>query len=101
MEYRDLMKKTDLKALCERSIATELRRFAQGMRDIKGTKMYFISKSAIHHGRRKEMTYGRIVVKYKPEKFKKHRTRLTDGEDRLVCLVDAGTPTADVPTKKS
>ena len=37
MEYRDLIKKPDLRALRERSLAIELRRLTQGIRDIKGT----------------------------------------------------------------
>ena len=37
---------------------------------------------------------------YKPDKLEKHRTRLTVGGDRLTCLIDPGTPTADVPTIK-
>ena len=101
MEYRDLMKKPDLKELWERSLATELGRLAQGIRNIKGTNtIYFIPKSEIPLNRQKEITYGRIVVKYKPDKLEKHRTRLTVGGDRLVCLIDAGTPTADVPMIK-
>ena len=59
MEYRDLTKKSDLKALCERSLATELGRLTQGIHDIKGTNtIYFIPKSDNPHDRRKEITYG-------------------------------------------
>ena len=54
MEYRDLMKKPDLKALWERFLATELGRLAQGIRDIKGTNtIYFIPKSKIPLDRQK------------------------------------------------
>ena len=69
------------------------------MWDIKGTNtIYFIPKSDIPHDRQKEITYGGIMVKYKLDKLEKHRRRLTVGGDRLVCLINAGTPTADVPT---
>ena len=101
MEYRDLIKKPDLRELWQRSLANELGRLAQGIRDIKGTNtIHFILKSDIPHDRRKEITYGRIVVAYKPDKLEKQRTRLTVGGDRLKCLIDPGTPTADVPTIK-
>ena len=101
MEYRDLMKKPDLRKLWQRSLTNELGCLAQGIQDIKGTNtIYFIPKSDIPHDRRKEITYGRIVVAYKPDKLEKQRTRLTVGGDRLKCLIDPGTPTADVPTIK-
>ena len=77
MENRDLMKKPDLKALWEHSLATELGKLTQGIRDIKGTTtIYFTPKSDIPHNRRKEITYSWIVVKCKPDKLEKHRTRL-------------------------
>ena len=54
MKYRDLMKKPDLRELWQRSLANELGRLAQGIRDIKGTNtIYFIPKSDIPHDRRK------------------------------------------------
>jgi hypothetical protein len=101
MEYRDLLKKPDLKELWERSFANELGRLSQGTRDINGTnKIHFIPKSDIPHDRQKKITYRRIVVAYKPDKLEKHRTRLTVGGERLPCPIDAGTITADVPTIK-
>ena len=37
---------------------------------------------------------------YKPNKSDPHRSRLTVGGDRIVCLYDVSTPTADLPTIK-
>ena len=48
----------------------------------------------------KDVTYGRIVVAYKPDKLEKNRARLTVGGDRIVCLQDVSAPTADVPVIK-
>ena len=48
----------------------------------------------------KDITYGRIVVVYKPHKADPNRTRLTVGGDRITCLYDVSTPTSDLPTIK-
>ena len=46
------------------------------------------------------MTYGRIVVNYRPEKSNPKRVRLTVGVDRINYLGDCCTPTADMLTVK-
>ena len=46
------------------------------------------------------MTYGRIVVAYKPHKADTNRSRLTVGGDRIVCIYDVSTPTSDLPNIK-
>ena len=48
----------------------------------------------------KDITYGRIVVSYRPQKLEKHRSRLTVGGDRINYPFDVSTPTADLPTIK-
>ena len=66
LEYRDLIKRPELRERWSTSLANELGRLAQGIRDVKGTNtIVFIKKSAIPADRRKEVTYGRIVVGYK------------------------------------
>lgn len=101
MEYRDLIKHPKHKNTWEFSLANKLGRLAQGIREVKGTNtIFFIPKSEIPKDRLKEVTYGRIVVAYKPDKLEKNRVRLTVGGDRIVCLQDVSAPTADVPVIK-
>ena len=50
--------------------------------------------------RRKDVTYGRIIVTYRLEKEVPYRFRLTVGGDRLTCLWDCSTPTVDMLTVK-
>ena len=101
LEYRDLIKDPKLATTWQKSLANELGRLAQGIRDVKGTDtIFFIPKSEIPRDRLKEVTYARIVVDYKPNKLEKNRSRVTVGGDRIHCLFDCGTPTADVPVIK-
>ena len=80
LEYRDLVKRPELREQWMKSLANELGRLAQGIRDIAGTNtIFFIPKSDIPPERRKEITYGRIGVAYKPDKLEKNRLRLTVG----------------------
>ena len=74
LEYRDLLKDPKRAAIWQTSLANELGRLSQGVRDIKGTNtIFFIPKSEIPKGRLKEVTYARIVVDYKPNKLKKNK----------------------------
>ena len=101
MEYRHLIKHPKYKDVWETSLANEFGRLAQGIRKIPGTDtIFFISKSEIPKDRRNGITYGRIVVAYKPNKQEPHRSRLTVGGDRIVCIYDVSTPTADMQTIK-
>ena len=50
--------------------------------------------------RRKEITYGRIVVAYKPDKLEQARSRLTVGSNLIYYIFDKIAPTADLPTIK-
>ena len=69
LEYQDLVKKEKCRDTWIKSLANELGRLAQGVCGIKGTDtIFFILKSAIPKDRLKEVTYGRIVVSYKPKK---------------------------------
>ena len=65
MEYRDLQKHDKYKTICTKSFTKELAQLAQGLKDIGGTDTIFF----IHHKdvpRHKTVTYGRIVVDYRP-----------------------------------
>ena len=46
------------------------------------------------------MTYGRIVVDYRPNKTGPYRTVLTVGGDRVKYPVDCSTPTVELTTVK-
>ena len=62
-EYKDLINIQEHKELWTTSYANELGRLTQGIRDIPGTNtMFFIHKNYIPQDRRKDITYGRIVV---------------------------------------
>ena len=101
LEYRDLIKRPELRQRWEISLSNELGRLAQGIRDIKGTDtIQFIPKSEIPADRWKDVTYGRIVVDYKPDKTEKHRSRLTVGGDRISYPYDVSAPTCGLPIIK-
>ena len=102
LEYQDLIKNEKYRDTWSTSLANELGRLAKGIRDIKGTNtIYFTLKSDIPQDRIKDITYGKIVVAYKPHKADPNRTRLTVGGDRITCLYDVSTPTSDLPTIKN
>ena len=68
---------------------------------VKVTNTIFsISKEDLPAEICKDVTYGRIVVSYRPEKSDPNRVRLTVGGDRINYLGDCGTPTADMLTVK-
>ena len=81
MEYRHLIKSPKHKAPWTTSFSNELSRLTQGVGDrIKGTNtIYFIYYTLIPNDRRGDITYGRIVVDYRPHKTEPNRTRLTVG----------------------
>ena len=57
------------KEIWSTSLANKFGGLAQGIRDVLGTDtIFFIYKSEIPKGRLKEVTYGRIVVAYKPNR---------------------------------
>eukprot|EP00804_Cyclotella_cryptica_P019885 CCRYP_007803-RA/>CCRYP_007803-RA protein AED:0.34 eAED:0.24 QI:0/0/0/1/0/0.66/3/0/610 len=80
----------------------ELGRLAQGIPGtVKGTNtIVFIAYNEIPPQRRKDVTYGRIVANYRPEKEDPYRIRLTVGGNRITYPGDCGTPTADMLTTK-
>ena len=101
LEYRDLVNMEKYHDTWNSSFANEIGRLAQGIHEVPQTNtILFIPKSDITKDRRKEITYGQIVVSYRPQKKEKNRSCLVVGGDRLVCLFDVSTPTCDLPTIK-
>ena len=60
--------------------------------------IYFIDKADIPAERWKDVTYGRVVVAYRPKKSNPYRTRLTVGGNLIAYPGDCGTPTVDLLT---
>ena len=85
LEYRHLIKKPELQQIWSKSYANEIGRLAQGVGNrVKGTDtMEFIEKHEVPQDRYKDVTYGRIVCDFRPQKSEQHRTRLTVGGDRI------------------
>ena len=96
------MKSTKYRNLYKYSYSKELGRLAQGIPDVvKGTNtILFIDKADVPTELWKYITYGHIVVNYRPEKSDLHRTRLTVGGNLILYPSDCGTPTVDLLTVK-
>ena len=68
---------------------------------IEGTNtVFFIVKANVSTARSRDITYGRIVVSYRPEKSDPYQTRLKVGGDRVNYTGNCGTPTVDLLTVK-
>ena len=103
MEYRHLIKNPALADRWENSFANELGRLAQGRTKtgLPGTSTIFFTPFAnIPENRRKDITYGRIVVDYRPQKDEPHRTRLTAGGNLINYPGVVTTKTAELSTSK-
>jgi hypothetical protein len=99
MEYKTLMKDSQLKPLWTRGFGNECGRLFQGILDIAGIDTcFFIKLTDILKARK--ITYGKIVCDYRPHKKEKKRVRLTVGGDRLDYSGDVATSTADITTLK-
>jgi hypothetical protein len=72
LEYRQLLKRPELRTIWEKSFANELGRLAQGTRDVKGTNtIVFIHAAEIPNDR--TVTYGRLVCDIRLNKAEQHR----------------------------
>ena len=102
MEYRHLMKKPKYCNLYGNSYAKDIGRLAQDMPgQVTGTNtIFFINKKDVPADSWRDVTYGRVMVKFRPEKEDPYRTRLTVGGDCLNYPYDCGTPTVDLATVK-
>ena len=93
------MKHNAYKQTWTKSFTKELAQLAQGYKDIQGTdSIYFIRHTDVP--KNKTVTYGRIVVDYRPQKADPHRTRLMVEDDCIQYPHDVATPTADLTTCK-
>ena len=81
MEYHQIMKTPKSCELYCKSYSKELLRLAQGLTGIvEGTNtIFFNNKADIPSEIWKDVTYGRVVVRYRPEKGDPYRIRLTVG----------------------
>ena len=79
MEYRHIMNNPKYFQLYATSYSKDLGRLAQGIPgQSEGTNtIYFIDKADIPVERWKDVTYGRVVVSYRPKKSDPYQTRLT------------------------
>jgi hypothetical protein len=101
MEMRQLLRNPKYSNLWGKSYTKELRRLAQGIPGTKGTDtILFIKYDKIPLDRRQNVTYGKTVVMYWPEKDDPNRTRLTVGGNQIVCPFNASTPTVKMMTVK-
>jgi hypothetical protein len=99
MEYMALMKDPDLQTLWKRGFSNEVGQLLQGIQNIPGTHTcFFVELKNIPKDR--QITYGKIVCAYNPQKTEKERVRLTVGGDRLDYSGDVANSTADITTFK-
>ena len=102
LEYRHITKDPKYQEVWGKSDGNEIGRLFQGMPGrVKGTNTaFFIHSHEIPTERWRDVTYGRIVTAYRPDKKEPNRTRLTIGGDQINYPHDCGTPTADLLTVK-
>ena len=82
-------------------MSNELGCLTQGNGRVSGTNtMFFIPYEDIPHDRRKDVTYAKIVVDYRPHKQEKERTRLTVGGNLINYPENVSTKTAEITTAK-
>jgi hypothetical protein len=99
MEYMALMKDPCLQPLWKRGFGNEVGCLFQGICEIPGTNTCLLIKLT-NIPKDRQITYGKIVCDYKPNKKGKERVRLTVGGDRLDYSCDVATSTADITTFK-
>jgi hypothetical protein len=101
LEYRQLAKQPKYKEEWTKSYANELGRLTQGIQDIPGTNtMFFIPKEEIPPERRKDVTFGKIVTDYHPQKSEPNQSHLTVVRTYIEYPWDVATPTSDLVTAK-
>ena len=68
---------------------------------VEGTNtMFFIKKTAFPNDRWRDVTYGQIVVDYRPDKTDPYRNRLTVGRGRVNYPGYCGTSAVELTTVK-
>ncbi len=102
LKYRKLLTHPKYKEVWSHSSANEIGQLAQGIGTrIKGTNtIFFVTHQDVPVKRRKDITYGKFVCEYKPNKTKKERTRFTVGGGKINYPVDCGMPTGNLTLVK-
>jgi len=101
MEYRHLLHNPKYKQVWSNSMSNELGSLTQGNSRVQGTNtMYFLPYENIPIDRRKDVTYAKIVVDYRPQKQEKERTRITVGGNLINYPDNVSTKTAEISTAK-
>ena len=102
LEYQHLINREKYREVWRSSFSKELDQLAQGSAQLApGTNTLFFRKyQDIPADQRKDVTYGRVVVDYQPQKEDLKRTRLTVGGDRIKYPGNVSTPTSDLTTVK-
>ena len=100
LNYRQLSMHTKYQNIWKQYFANELGILYHG----EGVIVYVtytmlsIAQYQVPRKRLKDISYGRIVVDYRPQKDEPHRTRLTVGGGLIVYAGYSITPTADITT---
>ena len=82
-------------------MSNELGSLTQGNGRVSGTNtMFFILYEDKPHDRRKDITYARIVVDYRPQKHEKERTRITVGGNLINYPENVSTKITEITTAK-
>ena len=98
LEYFHLMKRPKYKDDWGYLFRNEVGRLFQGMhgRNDGTNTIFFYRKGWISWGRKKGVTYGKIMFNVWPQKDEVNRSRLTVGGDRINFEGDCSTPTANL-----
>ncbi len=98
LKYRALLTHPKYRDAWTHSSANEFGRLAQGVGTrIKGTDtIFFVNKNDIPADRRRDITYGKFVCEFKPNKLEKERTFLTVGGDKINYPGDFSMPTGNL-----
>jgi hypothetical protein len=102
LKYRKLITHPKCREAWMHSYANEFGRLAQGVGTrIMGTDtIFFITKQDIPVDRRQDVTYGKSVCEYKPNKAEKECTHFTVGGDKINYPGNCATPTRDLTSFK-
>jgi hypothetical protein len=98
LKYRKLITHPKYREAWMHSSANEFGRLAQGVgTQIMGTDtIFFITKHDIPVDQRQNVTYGKFVCEYKPNKAEKECTRFAVGGDNINYPGSCATPTGDL-----
>ena len=102
LKYQKLLAHPKYKEVWSHSSANEFRWLVQGVGSrIQGTNtIFFVNKCDVPLKRRKDITYGKFVCEYKPNKTEKECTRFTIDGDKINYPGDCSTPTGNLTLVK-